>query len=262
MKYKVLLTGSNRTTINEFFTSMDSEFECFCTSLRFEDILNHIKYIKPDIMVYCLSSEHRENINQMVPFKQRTHGEVPLIVIGSPDECDEFSRIAINTISMTIEKPITASEIKARIIQFLNDKKRAEAEEFERIRLEAQHKAALTKKHILVIDDDIRMLKMLKDQLHDKYEVATALNGKLAFKFLDTKRVDLILLDYEMPDENGPEVLEKLRNIEYLADIPVLFLTGVTEREKIQNALSLKPQGYLLKPIDREKLLETIDKFI
>lgn len=72
----------------------------------------------------------------------------------------------------------------------------------------------------------------------------------------------MILLDYEMPVEKGPEVLVKIRENEQLANIPVVFLTGITDREKIKEALSLKPQGYLLKPIDKEKLVGMIEKFI
>ena len=106
------------------------------------------------------------------------------------------------------------------------------------------------------------MLKSLKEQLHEKYDVATALTGKLGLKFLESKKVDLILLDYEMPNESGPEVLSKIRENSSLVDIPVLFLTGVTDREKIQNALSMKPQGYMLKPTNHEKLMETIASFI
>ena len=104
------------------------------------------------------------------------------------------------------------------------------------------------------------MLKLLKEHLHDEYDIATAISGKIAMKFLERKRTDLILLDYEMPVENGPAVLEKLRANEATKDLPVIFLTGVSDREKIQEALVLKPQGYLLKPVEREKLLEIIIK--
>lgn len=116
------------------------------------------------------------------------------------------------------------------------------------------------RKHILVIDDDPRMLKTMKEQLHEDFDVATAVNGKIAMKFLENKQTDLILLDYEMPDEKGPDVLEKIRANQSTKDVPVIFLTGVTEKEKIQKALVLQPQGYLLKPINRAKLMETIAK--
>lgn len=116
--------------------------------------------------------------------------------------------------------------------------------------------------HILVVDDDPLMLKMLKEQLREDYDVATAVSGKIAMKFLERKKTNLILLDYEMPEENGPAVLEKLRANDATKDVPVIFLTGVSEREKIQEALALKPQSYLLKPVDREKLLNAITKFV
>ena len=119
----------------------------------------------------------------------------------------------------------------------------------------------IRRKHILVVDDDVRILKMLKVHLQD-YDVATAISGKLALKFLETKTTDLILLDYEMPGEKGPEVLKKLRDNDKTKDIPVIFLTGVAEKDKIEEVLLMQPQGYLLKPINRTKLLETIEKFV
>lgn len=121
---------------------------------------------------------------------------------------------------------------------------------------------AQKRKHVLVVDDNAMMLKMIKEHLHDQYDVATAASGRIALKFLERKKTDLILLDYEMPEESGPVVLEQLRASETTKDIPVIFLTGVTETEKIMEALALKPQNYLLKPVDREKLLEAITAII
>lgn len=118
------------------------------------------------------------------------------------------------------------------------------------------------RKHVLVVDDNAMMLKMIKEHLHDQYDVATAASGRIALKFLERKKTDLILLDYEMPEESGPVVLEQLRASESTKNIPVIFLTGVTETEKIMEALALKPQNYLLKPVDREKLLEAITAII
>lgn len=118
------------------------------------------------------------------------------------------------------------------------------------------------RKHILVVDDDFRMLKLVKRYLEDSYDVATAINGKVALKFLQTKMTNLILLDYEMPDENGPAVLEKLRANPITCNIPVIFLTGINDSKKIMQVLSLKPQGYLLKPIEHDKLVNEIQKVI
>lgn len=119
-----------------------------------------------------------------------------------------------------------------------------------------------SKKHILVVDDDPMLLKLIKEQLKDSYTVATAINGAVALKFLENKKTDLIILDYEMPNENGAEVLQKIRRNPAIAQLPVIFLTGVKDREKIKKLVDLKPQGYLLKPIEREKLLRNIKNLI
>lgn len=118
------------------------------------------------------------------------------------------------------------------------------------------------KKHILVIDDDRTVLKMLKTALSDKYDVTTMVNGIMAVKFLESKKVDLVILDYEMPVETGASVFRKIKASEKAKNIPVCFLTGVSDREKIMEVMSLKPHGYLLKPIDMDMLFSTISNLI
>ena len=118
------------------------------------------------------------------------------------------------------------------------------------------------KKTILVVDDDPMMLKLIKEQLKDSYTVATAVNGAIALKFLETRSTDLILLDYEMPGQNGAQILEKIRNNPTMAKLPVIFLTGMKDKDKITQVVQMKPQGYLLKPIEREALINSIKRVI
>lgn len=118
------------------------------------------------------------------------------------------------------------------------------------------------KKHILVIDDDSLMLKVIKDHLHEIYDIATAKGGKVAYKFLEKKHTDLILLDYEMPDEDGPTVFKKIREITGNENTPIIFLTGVADKERVMNVLELKPQGFLLKPVEYDSLIKTIEPFL
>ncbi|MCM1569308.1 MAG: response regulator [Roseburia sp.] len=115
-----------------------------------------------------------------------------------------------------------------------------------------------SRKHVTVIDDDYRMLRVLKEYLHGTYDVATAASGKIAMKFLESKHTDLILLDYVMPDEDGPEVYRRIRSMPDYKDTPIVFLTGVREGKKIKEVMELHPQGYLLKPIQEEQLMQTI----
>ena len=118
------------------------------------------------------------------------------------------------------------------------------------------------RRHVLVVDDDSSMLRMIKDILGDRYDVAAAISGKVALKFLETRRTDLILLDYEMPEQSGAEVYEKILQNPGLRHIPVVFLTGVSDRERISAVLAMRPRGYLLKPIDSERLKKTVAEIV
>lgn len=120
----------------------------------------------------------------------------------------------------------------------------------------------MTKKHILIVDDDKNMLKMLHLFLRDEYEVTMVDSGKLALEAVIKHTPDLILLDYMMPLFDGPHVLEIIRKREESRNVPVLFLTSVTDKEKILECLSLNPQGYLIKPISRSELLQRVAEVI
>ncbi len=117
---------------------------------------------------------------------------------------------------------------------------------------------AVEKIKVLVVDDDFRFLRTVNQILEETYQVAVAKSGRVARKFLEKNSVDLILLDYMMPEENGVEVLKSLRAWDKTKDIPVVFLTGLSDKKKILECLSLHPAGYILKPVQRQELLTKV----
>lgn len=264
MKYRMLLTGNNKTVINEFFTYMDYQFECMSTSDRYEDIMNHLKYIKPDAFVYCLYQERMDDLKRFANVGSKiAEKNIPLVVIGDQDDIEMFHKIAPFLEVTFIKKPVTSKNIEEGIVKMLL-KRQHESEQSQNTAIPEiilPVPAEISddeKKHILIVDDDSNVLKMIKNYLSGRYQVATAISGKVAMKFLETKKTDLVLLDYEMPVDNGPAVLMQIRGNENTKNLPVVFLTGVTDKKKIQEVLALKPQGYLLKPIDIDRLSSTI----
>lgn len=117
------------------------------------------------------------------------------------------------------------------------------------------------KKKVLVVDDSGAMLRSVKSWLGDKYNVILANSGTMAIKYLATDRPDLVLLDYEMPVIDGRQVLEMIRTETEFRDVPVIFLTSKNDRESIMKVMELKPEGYLLKTMEPEKIVEEVDKF-
>ena len=117
------------------------------------------------------------------------------------------------------------------------------------------------KKSLLIVDDDPGFLGLAREWLKDTYKVTGVSSGMQAIKWLGKNSADLILLDYEMPVTTGPQVFEMLRSDEDTKNIPVMFLTGKSDRESVMAVLSLKPDGYFLKTIRKEELLTRLEEF-
>ena len=117
-------------------------------------------------------------------------------------------------------------------------------------------------RHLLLVDDDPLYLKMVRGWLADKYLITAVKAGSQALAYLEGHTADLILLDYEMKEMNGPEVFERIRNNPATAGIPVIFLTGRSDKESIQRVMGQSPEGYLLKTMDRDSIVKAIDNFL
>ncbi|MCD7947303.1 MAG: response regulator [Oscillospiraceae bacterium] len=102
---------------------------------------------------------------------------------------------------------------------------------------------------ILCVDDEPTNLRLLMEILKDDYHVYLAPSGERALTFLQSKTPDLILLDVEMPQMNGYEVIRIIKSEPKFRDIPIIFLTGLDGRDKEQIAFELGAVDYILKPI-------------
>ena len=119
-------------------------------------------------------------------------------------------------------------------------------------------------KKILVIDDNSINLKLADMLLRSRagWKPVPVPSGKRAMMFLERNKADLILLDFMMPEEDGFQVLAKLRANPATADIPVVFLTGVEDAQTIE---SIKAQGIediVAKPFQPEDLLAVAAKYL
>ena len=113
---------------------------------------------------------------------------------------------------------------------------------------------------VLVIDDSGLVLRSMKEVLQKEYDVKIAVSGKLALKMIPEFRPDVILLDYEMPEMNGAEVFDEIRNLPEGKEIPIIFLTSMDDKMTIVELMKKKPMGYLLKPAKQAKLFDAIKK--
>lgn len=216
----------------------------------------------------------KENLEQEVT---RLAGRVCLMLFYlSPDCIDDLKMLMeMRTMGQTVadkqQKMIVIGESKYRI-EVLSEIAQFKAypwlnrplnmDEFEKTVLEEVSKAEQESKpaRILIVDDDPAYAKIVREWIKDKYKVDIVTAGMQAITFLlkvpENDKVDLILLDYEMPVVDGPQVLQMLRQESATANIPVIFLTGNGTKEAVTRVMELKPDGYLLKTTQKEDLLK------
>ena len=260
MAYRALLIGKNTPIIDTFFNFLWESYELYTSSTRFEDLKRHIEVLDPDVVVYCLYNEYKEEMSTVNKVIIKTAGQgAEFVIIGTEEDCNTYIAQSDRAPDLVLKKPLTTEMINRQLTDHMDAIERAE-ERAERIKAAEQEK--IRRKHILAIDDDPMMLKLIKEHLHHKYDVSIAKGGLMAYKFMEKHDTDLILLDYEMPIEDGSEVFKNIRQMKAKENIPIVFLTGLSEKDKIVNVIRLKPQGYLLKPIDRANLLDKIDALI
>lgn len=118
----------------------------------------------------------------------------------------------------------------------------------------------MRKMRILAIDDNTVNLATLEQELKDKYEVIPMISGRRAIKYLYCEKVDLILLDVQMPVMDGVQTLREIRNLENGITVPVIFLTALKDRDTVIEGSKLGIMDYITKPFDTEDLNNRIDK--
>ncbi len=114
---------------------------------------------------------------------------------------------------------------------------------------------------ILVVDDQFGDRETLKVTLGDKgYRVATAADGSEAIKMVKERHYDIIFLDIRLPDMNGVQTFEQVKEID--ADIAVIMMTGYTEEELVKRAVSAGAYTYVYKPFDMDKVITLVEKIV
>ena len=111
----------------------------------------------------------------------------------------------------------------------------------------------------MVIDDSSANLQLCKGLLDEEYDVRLAKSGRIALETLDRLRPDLILLDIEMPEMSGFEVLDMINRDRNLQDIPVIFVTSHASEDLVVKAVEHGAANYIVKPFKADILRARIE---
>lgn len=251
---KILLIGELNQTIRTVNNYLQTKFRTQVCVDMLEIVKGMTKVTNPEMAVVCLVGVG-ELDHKILDFFANGRVKIPVLLIGTEEECAYFQKYYDDEQFDYITRPTTLSEVMDKCQNCFSTEENAEQE----AAVEEESTEEVVKKKILVVDDNGILLRSVKTMLAEDFDVAFATDGMMALDKAKKWSPDLILLDYEMPKMDGKETLEELRKAEETKMIPVVFLTGVADKESIAAVLKLKPQGYLLKPIEQSRMMETIE---
>lgn len=116
----------------------------------------------------------------------------------------------------------------------------------------------MAKLRILTVDDSAINLASIEQELRDEYEVIMVNSGSRALKYLRSETPDLILLDIQMPEMDGLEVLKEIRAMKGGSNIPVVMLTAKNDKTTFLESTKLDIYDYIVKPFQADDLHERI----
>ncbi len=113
---------------------------------------------------------------------------------------------------------------------------------------------------LLIVDDELGARQSLEVILEDDYRVLSAVNGQEALEILQRETIDLVLLDVNMPEMDGLEVLQKMKELD--EEIDVIMVSALNLARKAADAIKSGAYDYITKPYEPEDILSTVNRVI
>ena len=253
---KALIVGELNPVLMNINQCLINEFETQMCEADLETIQKMRKLLQPDLLVISQQGiDGKEDVLILDMLKEKMP-KMPIVFIETvtaKNHLSEYERVFPNFV--LLKRPIVKSKLINTCYQVIG-----EDEKFAEKATKAGDKKDVLKKRVMVIDDNPLLLRNMKHLLEKRYQVFIATSGEKALEFIPKKKPDIILLDYEMPGMDGRETFMKIKENPDTRNIPVLFLTGISDKAHIYAALELEPAGYILKPAAEEKLFSQIEQ--
>ena len=253
MKKKVLI-GELGEIVRSLNECLAGEFQVQLCSEQLENVKAMVKIVKPELIIICQIGVE-EIDNAIFEWIQEKCPKIPTLGVTTNEgwkQCREFYKSEQFDVMF---RPVAKKELLEKCHQMLQSGGVCETEE--RV-VRSQRR----KKKIMLVDDSAILLRSMKSMLEKHYDICLAKSGEQALKLIPRENPDLILLDYEMDGMDGKSTFEAMKEDDDMKWIPVVFLTSIADRKSIYDVLRSKPDGYILKPPDKEKIRETIEELI
>ena len=163
-----------------------------------------------------------------------------------------------------VRLPIDRERFETGTVQFvdeIDDSSQTEAYGLSRYKVEATHPEGAMK--VLVVEDNAELRVYIYNCLINRYEVRDASNGREAMRMMEEGWIpDMIVTDLMMPEMNGIELINNVRNDFNISHIPIVLITAKHENDTQLKAMKYGADGYIAKPFTMELLIAKIDNML
>ncbi|MCR4739372.1 MAG: response regulator [Lachnospiraceae bacterium] len=240
---RVLLISTKVGALKDLEKNLAEKYHVATLPMSEANMLSAVGNAIPDCIIVYVESISRQKLFSLMDLREdERFAELPLLLLADDEDREVFEKNIEPKQDYYLDRRATNPEIRLCIEEMIATSDR--------------------QKHILIVDDDVTALKTVRSYLDERYRVTGVKSGRLAIKFLERQLPDCILLDCFMPDLNGAQTLQIIRSMENGRRVPVVFLTGVSDKQMVLNCLSLHPNGFLLKPVKRDDLMSKINEVI
>lgn len=265
---KILLIGELGEIVRSVNECLMEDFQIQLCSVQIDMVKGMAKIIKPDLIIVCqIGIDEMDKV--IFNWAKEQMSKIPVLVITTEESWGDISCYCETEQFDKLFRPVTGSIIVERCYEMMENGGCILPEEKERdteIQENEDHTdidlPRGTRKKIMIVDDSPLVLRNIKIMLEENYDIFLAPSGEKALELIPKKRPDLVLLDYEMPGMDGKTVFEKMLKNDYMKMIPVIFLTSVAQKEQVYGVLKSIPAGYILKPADRNRVIDEICKVL
>lgn len=251
---KVLLVGSLGEIVRSLNECLSDDFFVQLCSEDLENVQSMVKIVRPALIIVCQIGV--EEVDRAIfDWMQEKSSQTPVLVITTREGWEPYREFYDKEAFSIVYRPIAKWELvhKCRQILHMDTDKALKPREMEKSR---------QKKKIMLIDDSPLLLRSMKSMLEKYYQICLAKSGEQALRMIPEERPDLILLDYEMEGMDGKDTFEVMKEDEEMKEIPVVFLTSISDKKAVYSVLKSKPEGYILKPPDENRIFETIEEIL
>ncbi|MBD8067390.1 response regulator [Bacillus sp. PS06] len=248
-----------RSSLMELIGDMDIIIKSVATGY---EVIEELKVNHFDCLILDLGLTDTNGFELLERIKERAENNDMKVIVYTGRDLSSKEEMQLNRYAHTIiiKDAHSPQRLKAELELFVNGNDE-EVHVMEPMNLEEMNNTyGLIGKKVLIVDDDVRNVYALSSILEQyKMEISFAENGKESLDMLrENPQIDLVLMDIMMPEMDGYEAIQRVREIPELVNLPIIALTAKAMKEDRIKCMEVGASDYIVKPVDPDQLISLI----